>query len=318
MTDSTLSLSQPKIAVFRTVYDAYCLGIGAIASNAAMLRFFLYCSAFSFLQFALQHGAALWIYLNLEEGRADGIQIAISILSFAAFAFVQTPLGIAIQRSTLLGEQPDVTYLASVMNRRGRRYLLASILISVPFCLANFAEPVVNLALFGEPFINSDMIVDQIPPDYYLVILLTAIFGAYAGASLIATRGAFIFPSIATDRLASFHQGFGETRHATLRLLLILTIASVPLAVIGIAALAYAIVTSISPLFESLSISNAAATIPFDQVLLGLVQSPTVIIAGAVGLAAYMLWFLILAAGTARAYQISVDRGLSGIAEIFS
>ena len=41
MTETSVA-AQPKIPVFRTAYDAYRLGIGAIFSSGKMFRFFMY------------------------------------------------------------------------------------------------------------------------------------------------------------------------------------------------------------------------------------------------------------------------------------
>src|SRR5215510_5897519 len=50
MTDAFAAAPRPKVPIFRTAYDGYRLGIGAIFGNFAMFRYFVY-------------GSVLWISL---------------------------------------------------------------------------------------------------------------------------------------------------------------------------------------------------------------------------------------------------------------
>jgi len=318
MTDVTAGLSRPKIPVWRTAYDAYRLGLGAIFSSGKMFRFFVYGSALSIAILMVQAYSMLWTFRYLDQLNADIIGIAINFGVYCALAVVQAPLGIAVQRWVLADEQPDSSYLAGALDRRGRFYLLASLAIAFPYFLASQTESIVDLAYFGGPLIVSESLASIDSARNYVLLLLLILTAGYVGASLISAKGAFLFPAVAISRRASVYQFLSETRGTVSRLCFVFLIALIPVTTVGLFALGVAYQMPGTPLMDALSIGDGVTNNNLDDLLLAVLRSPTNVVALVVGAAAYMTWFLVIAAGAARAYQIRVERGLSGVAEVFS
>jgi hypothetical protein len=156
MADTFAAAPRPTIPVFRTAYDAYRLGIGAIFSSGAMFRYFIY-------------GSVLWIslsgiefYDSLSRGKAaasgtlnDGrtlIEDVLLALVFAvAIAAAQTPMCVSVQRKVLLGEAPHKYYFAQLLDPIGLRYALVAFLIQALFLCASLSQSLVILLLGHDP-----------------------------------------------------------------------------------------------------------------------------------------------------------------------
>jgi len=117
-----------KIPIWRTAVAAYRLGIGAVFSNGALFRYFIYASLFSLgilaLQFYLTALQLAAVTQPQSPGRAT-LSMAGSMLLSVGYAAAICPFAVAMHRHILLGETPRSYYLAA--GRKQLRFLLATI-----------------------------------------------------------------------------------------------------------------------------------------------------------------------------------------------
>lgn len=323
MTDISATLPRPKIPVWRTAYDGYRLGIGAIFSSGAMFRFFVYGS----VSLVAVFGVFLYGNLSMSGLLANaspgsnqtlviGSSFLLGIALYALIAAIQTPLGVAVQRFVLLGDSPKHSYFSYLTGRYGLRFFSVSIAVYAYFCIAGFLYvPIVYLVYRVSPFDPMGFSATLVANPSALTIIMSIWIISYAVASLLATRTSFAFAIAAIDRPGSaIRQGFTETRGTMWRLFFIFFLVFVPpflvYMVAGIAAM-----TS----FAAQSSSQALPTSDdLESLALNFFLAPPIIAATIVTWIAIMLSQVALAAGAARAYQIRIERGMSGIAEVFS
>ena len=165
MTDISATLPRPKIPVWRTAYDGYRLGIGAIFSSGAMFRFFVYGS----VSLVAVFGVFLYGNLSMSGLLANaspgsnqtlviGSSFLLGIALYALIAAIQTPLGVAVQRFVLLGRFSQA-FILLIFDRP----LWPSIFLGVDRCLCLLLYRRISLCsdrilgLPGEP-IRSDWV----------------------------------------------------------------------------------------------------------------------------------------------------------------
>ena len=103
MTDISAALPRPKIPIWRTAYDGYRLGIGAIFSSGAMFRYFVYGSvSVVTVMGVLFYGSLTMSGLVGQCGVTErtlalvvGSSFVLGIALSALIAAMQTPMGVA-------------------------------------------------------------------------------------------------------------------------------------------------------------------------------------------------------------------------------
>jgi hypothetical protein len=229
---------------------------------------------------------------------------------------MQTPLGVVFQRHMLLGESPRHPYFAYWAIGYAQRFFWASAVIYGFFFVAGLIQsPIILLLYRTDPF-------DQVAvstlfattPSALLVFLLTYA-ASVLGASLLAARASLAFPIAAADRPGSaLRQSFVESRGAMWRLFFVFALIYAPAFVAYFIAIMIVTVTFV--------IQNPgmvqSGTDPFGAMSPGIFTSPSFIIGAIIGLIAFTLSQVAMVAAAARAYQIRVERGLSGVADVFS
>ena len=317
MTDIAAALSRPKVPIWHTAYEAYRLGIGAIFSSGVMFRFFIYGSVMSIaivgaeLLFSFDHSGGTFDvnhnYIN---------SLIIGILSAVILAGIQTPLGIAIQRQILLDDMPQASYFNYAANPPGRKFFVSSLWIYGAYLIAEFAEVPV-LAVAGINPLDSDAVAAALKSDVSLTaLILASTFCAYLAATIFAVRLTFRFPEISCERdSGSTWHALAETKGTATRLFMIFLIVFMPIGAIYFGALFGAGFVYFSRYVLQGGEMTAEA---IDQIMPAMLSSTEFIIAFAVVACTMAFSCVVVAAGAARAYQIRVERGMSGVAEIFS
>jgi hypothetical protein len=318
MTDAFAPARHPRIPVFRTAYDAYRLGIGAIFGSSAMFRFFVYGSVLSIAVLGAEFYLLYWSGMNLSESTANILALIMPLMTYVALTAVQTPLGIAIQRRLLLGDVPTRSYAAYATDRRGINYGIVLLAICAFYALASLIEIPVALVVFGEPFAPADTQGDDMKFTAFSSFMALAWTVVFACASWMSAKCAFIFPAVACDRPESWRQFYDETRGNVWVLFAVFVFALLPVALLCFVVFVAAFVSSLSPLMAAMNLGEGASEAAMEQALSSILVSPAFIVAYAIAGVGYMLSFIVTAAGAARAYQIRVEGGMSGVAEVFS
>lgn len=323
MTDISVALPRPKIPVWRTAYEGYRLGIGAIFSSGVMFRFFVYGSVALLAVFGvLAYGNASISSLMANAGTGTnqtlviGSSFLFGMLLYALIAAIQTPLGVAIQRYVLLGDSPKHSYFAYLNRGYGLRFFRVSIAVYAYFYIAGLLWfPIVYLAYHVSPLDQTEFSAALVANPSALTVIMLVWFISYAVASLLATRTSFAFAIAAVERPGpTIRQGFAETRNTMWRLFFVFFLIFVPPFLVYMAT-AFAAIISIAaqPSGQALPTSDDVERLAMSSFL-----SPQIIAATILTWIAIMLSYVALAAGAARAYQIRIERGMSGIAEVFS
>jgi hypothetical protein len=272
-------------------------------------------------------GAMFYVNFTMHDwlsGTAPGLErtlmlctsLGASCLAYALVAAMQMPLGVVFQRHILLGEPPRHPYFAYWSSNYGRRVFWASVaiygyffgasLIHVPFFIAVYqTDP------FDEVAVSTLFATTPSALAAFVGIYLLASFCA----SLLAARSSLAFPIAAADRPGSaLRQSFAESRGAMWRLFFVFVLVYVPAFAAYVVALFIVIITFViqNPVLARMGVS------PFPEMNAGLLNSPAFIIAAIIALVAFTLSQVAMMAAAARAYQIRVERGLSGVADVFS
>jgi hypothetical protein len=314
MTDIAASPARPKIPVWRTAYDAYRLGLGAIFSSGKMFRFFVYGSFLCL--------TALGAHFHvLDNGRLSGfssladIQVTsfvILAVTFIVLAVVAAPLGMSIQRHVVLGESPHAAYAGYVATKHGRSFVFATLAVCAIFFAAAVLQIFADDAIYEMNATGWDAVA-RTPGFTSSLIVLAAQLVSYTIAALFAARLFFAFPAIACDRLgASLAQSIRETNGTAWRLFFVIVIVVTP----------YLVISFFSLLTASTIVAlnyRSEGLLPTGQDIAAEMMSSTpFFVALGIIFIGSMTTFVAIAAGAARAYQIRVERGLSGVAEVFS
>jgi membrane-anchored glycerophosphoryl diester phosphodiesterase (GDPDase) len=190
--------------------------------------------------------------------------------------------------------------------------LLATIAVYGVFLVAAYAgHPILYLVYGVNPFDPQAFArtTSARPTIAFVLSGLTLVF--YVIASLISARFTFVFPAIALDVPdASLRQSFGATRRSTWRLFFVFFfIFVIAAAIFAIAIFTTAIAYIASHPGLALAPKATTETIMFS--------TPFLVIYVATFIAAMML-VAVTAAAAARAYEIRINRGMTGVVEVFS
>ncbi len=305
----------PTIPIWRTAVAAYRLGLGALFRDGALFRYFVYASLLSLAVLSLQfyHIASnLAAMTQPQTAGAILLHIATSILLYVGYAVAVCPFAVAVHRKVLLGERPRDYYAAAAMRRTQLRFLLATLAVYAVFFVAPFANNLAIYLIYGlNPFDGLEISRAYAANPAIGVITLLMSLLSYVGAALIAARFTFAFPAIAIETPgASLRRSLAETRGATWRLFFIflLTLA-LPFAVFVIL-YAVASITFVMNHPEVLRAPESMATT--------MVYSTPFLVLYAIMFMMMMMMTAVMAAAAARSYQIRVDRGMTGVADVFS
>lgn len=204
----------PKIPIWRTVVAAYRLGIGAVFSNGALFRYFIYASLLSLGILALQlylTALRLTAITQPQSSSAVALSLAGSMLLYVGYAAAICPFAAAVHRRILLGETPRGYYAAAW--RKQRQFLLATIAVYALFFLAPLVSNLAVYLILGlNPLDPLEMSRAYQARPALVAVVLPLSLATYVLATLIATRFTFAFPSIAIERPdASLRRSYAET-----------------------------------------------------------------------------------------------------------
>jgi MFS family permease len=243
--------------------------------------------------------------------------ILLGFLGYVVIAAVQAPLGVIVQRHILLGDPPRHSYFAYVTSSYGHRFFKVSIAIYAFFYVAGLVHaPIIYWAYSVSPFDERALTVLMTTNPSSLAVTMLTWFVAFVIAALLSAKSTFAFGAAATDRPGpALRQSFAESRGAMWCLFFTFVLIFIlPIFVYLIAA----IVVSTSFVIQNDDQVRAGAD-PFGNLTtMDIALAPQVIIATIVVSTAVMVSYVATAAGAARAYQIRIERGLSGVAEVFS
>jgi hypothetical protein len=318
MSDASANTARPKIPVFRTAYDGYRLGIGAIFSSGAMFRYFIYGSVLSLAVLAAETYLLFWTAMNLSETATNILALVIPLATYVALTAAQTPLGIAIQRQLLLGEDPHSSYATYALNYRGRTYGMIFLMVCGFYFVASLIEIPITFAVYGQPFAPIDIQGSEIKHAAYSSFMLLAWIVTFAGASWMSAKCAFMFPAVACDRPGSWREFYAETRGIVWALFTVFLFAFLPVAMLYIVVFTIGVLSSLGPLTELRHLGADASNAEMNEAISSIVASTPFIVACTIAGLGYMLSFVVTSAAAVRAYQIRVERGLYSVAEVFA
>lgn len=307
-----MSHLSPELPIWRTVIAGYREGIGVLFRDGRLLRYFIYASALTFIITGAQ------LYVELEGSWMPGpettgvFNLLLDPLISVAYAIAISPLTVALHRKLLLGETPQAAYLAAMF--RGTHMRIAAVTISVYglFFVAQLSGyPMIYVAYGVNPFNAADSAAAYAAHPMTALVVTGLAWAVSVVAGLFSARFAFAFPAISTNALgASLRKSFAETRGATWRLFFIfLFILLLPLVAFIIA------VGIASVLFVT---GNPEAMGDPDRVGQMMMLSPPFLAVYAIGFVMMMAVLVAIAAAAARAYEIKVNRGMTGVAEVFA
>ena len=305
----------PTIPIWRTVVAAYRLGIGALFRDGALFRYFIYASLISLVVLSLNFYQVASRLASMAEPQTPGMvlqSIAVGMLLYVAYAAAVCPYAVAVHRKILLGETPRDYYAAAVMRRTQLRFLLATIAVYAVFFVAPFVNNLSVYLIYGlNPFDAP-----AISRAYTTRPTIAAVVGilsllSYVGAALISARLAFAFPSIAIETPnASLRRSLAETRGSTWRLFFIFLLTfALPFTIFIILYAAASVVFLINHPELVRSPNMMASAMLYSPPFLAIFATMFII---------SMAMIAVTAAAAARAYEIRVDRGMTGVAEVFS
>jgi len=243
-----------------------------------------------------------WHSLPMPAGTVEIAIFALTLLIYVALTFAVSPYGVAVHRKFLLGESPYGSYLKALGRQREKRFFLVSVAVMVVAIVTILVPLTTTFFLYGARSI--DFVARAENAKAALVISLVAIL-AFMTACLATVRCAFAFPEIAVDQPgASVRQSLAETRGTTWRLFFLFVLIYVPPLVIYVAA-------SDIAFFSALQAHSGTPAA-------GIFVSWPFIFVYVLMVVLMMLMISVTAAAASRAYEIRVDRGASGIADVFS
>jgi hypothetical protein len=301
---------RPELPIWRTAMAGYRDGLAALFRDGKLFRYFVYASVLSLFLFAGQFAGQFDVAVGASP--ASLTDQLFGLLISVAYAVAISPLAVAVHRNLLLGEAPHELYVVAMFRTTQLRLALATMAVYGLFFVAQLAiYPVVYVSYGVNPF-NADELGRALSTQPSLTLFVTA--ATWVGsvfAALIATRFTFAFPGLATGAPgASLRWSFAETRGSMWRLFFIfLLVLALPFLVLVIA------VVVASVLFF---VQNPEATQAPEGVEAAMMLSPMFLVAYAVAFVAMMAVVVVIGAAAARAYEIRVNRGMSGVAEVFA
>ena len=305
----------PTIPIWRTVAAAYRLGIGALFGDGALFRYFVYASLLSLAVVGLQLYHVASRLAAVAQSPTLGttlLSIATGMLLYVGYAAASCPFAAAVHRKILLGETPRGYYAAAATRAMQLRFLLATIAVYALFFVAPLVSNLALYLIFGlNPFDPLEVSRGYAAQPIIAVVVLPLSLLSYVLAALIAARFTFAFPGIAIERPdASLRRSFAETRGSTWRLFFIFLFTfALPFAIFFILYVVASIVFVISHP-DLLSAPERMGT--------AMVYSAPFLVVYAAMFIIMMLMTAVMAAAAARAYEIRVEGGMTGVAEVFS
>ncbi len=310
MDRSTMEL-KPEVLIWRTVSAGYRAGISVLVRDGALFRYFTYASVLSLpivgIQYVVQEGGT-W---QVATPALQALQPLFDLLTYAAYAMILSPLTAAIYRKLLLDEAPRQFYFAAMFRTPELHLSVATTAVFALFFIAELtAYPVIYLLYGLNPFDPLEMSRRYAAQPTIAVIVAAATCIAYVVAALAATRFTFAFPAIATRAPgASLRQSYADTRGSTWRLFFIFLLIFLFPFLIFIGAVAGASVAFAIGNPEAMRTPEASEM---------MMVSPLFLIIYALMFLAMMAMVAVTAAAAARAYEIRVNRGMTGVAEVFA
>lgn len=303
----------PELPIWRTVISGYRDGIRTLLGDGRLFRYFIYASAMTFMLV----GAQLYVdmggsWMSGPEPAMQAANLLFGLLISVAYAIAISPLTVALHRKLLLGETPHELYLAAMVRRTHLRVAAATVAVYGLFFLAQLSiYPMIYFVYGVNPLNAVDLTAAyEAQPTIALVVTLLT-WGASLLAALVSTRFAFAFPAISMNTPgASLRQSYAETRGTTWRLFFIF------LMTILFPFLAFIVAVGVaSALFV---FGNPEAMGDPDRVGQMMMLSPPFLAVYAIGFVMMMAVLVAIAAAAARAYEIKVNRGMTGVAEVFA
>ncbi|MGE0117322.1 MAG: hypothetical protein AB7S71_03925 [Dongiaceae bacterium] len=296
----------PEVPIWRTVAAGYRAGISVLVRDGALFRYFIYASVLSLPIVGIQY--------VVEQAATPTMQVLkplFSLLTYVAYAMALSPLTAAIHRKLLLGESPRQLYFAAMFRTTELRLAVATIAVSALFLTAELmAYPLVYLLYGVSPFDAAGLAQAYEAQPLIAMNLAAAMLIAYLVAGLAATRFAFAFPAIATQaRGASLRQSYVETHGSTWRLFFIFLIIFLFPFLLFIGAVAGTSAAFVIGNPEVMRTPEAGETME---------RSLPFLVLYAIMFLAMMAMVAVTAAAAARAYEIRINRGMSGVAEVFA
>jgi hypothetical protein len=234
------------------------------------------------------------------------------LLIAVAYAIAASPLTVALHRKLLLGEAPRGAYFAAMLRGAEARVAAAAMAVYGLFFVAQLsAYPLIYVAYGVNPLNAADLGVAYAVEPTIALIVVPLTWSASLLAGLMSTRLAFAFPGIAINAPgASLRQSYAETRGSAWRLFFIfLLILLLPFV---------AFVIAIGAASVSVIVGNPEAVGDPDRAAEMMMVSLPFLVAYAVGVVLMMAVVVAIGAAAARAYDVTVNRGLTGVAEVFA
>lgn len=303
-----------EVPIWRTVIAGYRDGIGALFRDGKLLRYFIYASALTLILIGGQ------LYVGLDASWMSGPEtpatqttnLLFGLLVSVAYAIAISPLTVALHRKLLLGETPHELYFAAMLRGTPVRVAAATMAVYGLFFVAEVSTyPIIYIVYGLNPLNTADLAAAYAaqPASALVVTLLT--WGGSVFAALISSRFAFAFPAISVNAAgASLRQSYAETRGSTWRLFFIF------LLILLFPFVAFVIATGVASVV--FVISNPAAMADPDRVGEMMMLSPPFLVVYAIAFVLMMVIIVAIGAAAARAYEIRVNRGMTGVAEVFA
>lgn len=234
------------------------------------------------------------------------------MLLYVGYAVACCPFASAVHRRILLGEAPSGYYAAAVAQRTQRRFLLATIAVYALFFAAPFLNDLAVYVIFGlNPFDPLEVSRGYAAQPIIAAVVLAVSLLSYLLAALIATRFTFAFPGIAIERpQASLRGSFAETHGSTWRLFFVFLLTyAVPFVLMA------GLYVGMSVIFV---VNHPELVKDPEQIGDAMLYSTPFVVVYAFAFIIMMAMIAVTAAAAARAYEIRVDLGLTGVAEVFS
>jgi len=223
------------------------------------------------------------------------------------------PFAAAMHRKILLGETPRGYYATAATRAMQLRFLSATIAVYALFFVAPLLRDLALYWIFGlNPFDPLEVSRGYAANPAIAAVILPLSLLSYFIAALIATRFTFAFPGIAIERPdASLRRSFAETRGSTWRLFFIFLFTfALPFAIFIILYVAASIVFVISHPDLLSAPERMGAAVAYSSAPFLVVYAAMFII--------MMVMTAVTAAAAARTYEIRVNRGMTGVAEVFT
>jgi hypothetical protein len=301
-----------KLPIWQTAISGYGDGISVLFRDGKLFRYFIYASALTLVLIGGQLYVSLGYAWTSQTPAAQMTNLIFSLLVSLGFAIAVSPLTVALHRKLLLGDTPNEIYLAAMFRRNHVRVAVATMAVYGLFFLADLSTyPIIYVVYGVNPLNAADLAVAYaVRPTTALVVMLLTL-GASLLAALISSRFAFVFPAIATSAPgASLRTSFAATRGSTWRLFFVF------LLIVFFPFVAFVIAIGVASVVFVIGSPQAVG----DPERVGemMMLSPPFLVVYAIAFVLMMAGIVAIGAAAARAYEIKVNRGMTGVAEVFA